>query len=154
MNALIKRLTTAFLLSTLFALISCQTVPEDTSRMPFETPGEEKTADQVSQAIMDTVSVLRSSDGETRRDIDDRDWLMDEINRRADTDQLLVSLIYDALRYRGWDDVTRRTFLTFFIGESMADDGKGALNSLRIENRRELDYLLNQSLLLKDSPGW
>ena len=129
---------------------SCKTVVVENEVV--ENSNKNRPASDAYEVIIASVEKARISRMSSQRNIDNREWLMELVNLWADADQLFISLIYDALYYRNWDDDTKRKFLSLIIGNKMPDDNSGILNEMRQESFKELDYLIRQSLLLKENP--
>ena len=146
-----KRNTIVSVLCLLMVFTSCRSIPVEDPDTSVETATDTLAAEESFSALMGAVENALISQN-VNRDIDDRDWLMSEINTRADADQLMISMVFDALYFRNWDDDAKKSFLSSVIGNRIHEDPEGALNALRRDNLSELDYLLNQSLLLKESP--
>ncbi len=140
------------LLCTTLVFLSCQTVPVEHMAEPSETLSVSNAAEECLSVILGSVETALSGTSVIKRDIDDREWLMAEVNRRADADQLMISLVYEALYYRNWDDDERRSFIHSLLGTRIQDDPEGKLNAFRQDSFSELEYLIEHSRLLSDSP--
>ncbi|MDC7233433.1 MAG: hypothetical protein PQJ58_09375 [Spirochaetales bacterium] len=137
------------LLSCLLITVSCTTtVPvqnsSDTSVLP---PAQIESASvSVTQSIhefnslLDTFNLYNPLPG---RNIDNRDWLMQQINFWSDRDQIALQRIYEEIKYSAWDDDEKADFL------------KETFSILSETRQRVLDdfaYLIDYSTLLNDTP--
>ncbi len=138
-----KNFTSILLLSLI--IFSCATIPEEkgTPSSPLQNPGNLNSVEKATAEFDGFMSVFSSKYSSGSRDIDSREWLMSQINFWADRDILSVQRIYEDLKYRGWTDDEKKTYLAKVLP---------SLLETRQKTLDDLSYLTGQSLVLRDMP--
>lgn len=135
------------LLPLLFFFYSCSTLPVETDSVKTEESTEiviqETTVFQGLNEFNGLLNLYKKTHISPERDIDNREWMMHQINFWADKDQLAVQRIYEDLLYRHWSDDEKREYLSSAF-QILSDDRETILE--------DLAYLIEKSLLFKDMP--
>ncbi|MBF9015586.1 MULTISPECIES: hypothetical protein [unclassified Oceanispirochaeta] len=135
------------LLPLLFFFYSCSTLPVETVSEKTEEPTEiviqETTVYQGLNEFNGLLNLYKNAHISPERNIDNREWLMHQINYWADKDQLAVQRIYEDLLYRNWSDDEKSEYLNSAF-QILSDDRETILD--------DLAYLIDHSLLLQDMP--
>jgi hypothetical protein len=135
------------ILPLLFFLYSCSTLPLENTDMG--TPSSPEIVIQkiaVYQGINEFSELLNHYNNSyisDERDIDNRDWIIKQINFWADRDQLAVQRIYEDLQYRNWTDEEKSEYLNSTIPLLLED---------RESMLEDLAYLIDRSNLFQDMP--
>lgn len=135
------------ILPFLLFLYSCSTLPlENTEMGPPSTPDIIIQKTSVYQGINEFSELLNHYNNSyifDERDIDNRDWMIKQINFWADRDQLGIQRIYEDLQYRGWNDEEKKEYLNSIIPHLLKD---------RESMLEDLAYLTDHSILFQDIP--
>lgn len=135
------------ILPLILIFFSCSTIPvenaEENTRSTTEIVVQKTSVYQSLKEFEGLMEGFSRSQTVSARDIDNREWLMGQINFWADRDQLAVQRIYEDLLYRTWSEAEKGDYLDSVIP---------LLWNQREMMLEDLAYLIDQSLLFRDLP--